>query len=63
MALGDNLSTITADLQSVKTQLANDKDASDTKPAAPKGSVVEMGESLCIDDIFELKNKLDTLNC
>ncbi len=40
------MSTIRADLQSVKTQLTNDKAASDAELAIIKGTVGEMEHSL-----------------
>lgn len=62
-ALGDDLSTIRADLQSVKIQLANDKAASDAELTSLKATVGEMEESLsaCTDDVVELKIKFEHL--
>lgn len=60
--LGDALSTIKLDLQAVKTQLANDKAATDATVATLKGTVGEMEHALsgCTDDIAEMKT---TIRC
>lgn len=62
-ALGGDLSTIRADLQVVKTQLANDKAASDAKLALLEGTVgeTELWLSACTDDVVELKCKYERL--
>lgn len=62
-ALGDDLSIIRADLQSVKALLASDKAASDAELATLQGTVQDMGQSLstCSDDVVELKVKFDKL--
>lgn len=63
-ALGDDLSTIRADLQAVKTQLANDKATADAELASLKGTVgeVEVSLSSCTDDIVDLKCKYERLS-
>lgn len=55
--------TITANLQSVKIQLANNKAASDAKLMSLKATVGQMKESLsaCADDAVELKIKFEGL--
>lgn len=57
------MSTIRADLQSVKTQLATDKAASDAELITLKGTigVMELSLSACTDDVVELKTKIEQL--
>ena len=61
--LGDALSTIKLDLQAVKTQLANDRAATDATVSELKGTVGEMEHSLteCSDDIAEMKTTIKSL--
>ena len=61
--LGDALSTIKLDLQTVKTQLANDKAANDATMSKLKGTVGEMEHALneCSDDITEMKATIKSL--
>ncbi|CAL8349427.1 unnamed protein product [Boreogadus saida] len=61
--LGDALSTIKLDLQAVKTQLANDRAATDATVFELKGTVGEMEHSLteCSDDIAEMKTTIKSL--
>lgn len=61
--LGDALSTIKLDLQAVKTQLANDKAATDATVSELKDTVGEMEHALteCSDDIAELKTTIKSL--
>lgn len=61
--LGDALSTIKHDLQVVKTQLVNDKAATDATMSELKGTVREMEHALteCSDDIAEMKTTIKSL--
>lgn len=61
--LGDALSTIKFDLQAVKTQLANDKAATDAMLSKLKGTVGEMEHALteCSDDVAEMKATIKSL--
>ena len=61
--VGDALATIKLDLQAVKTQLANDKAATDATLATLKGTVGEMEHALsgCTDDIAEMKTTIECL--
>lgn len=61
--VGDALTTIKLDLQAVKTQLANDKAATDATIATLKGTVGEMEHALsgCTDDIAEMKTTIEYL--
>lgn len=58
--LGVALSTIKLDLQTVKTQLANDKAATDATMSKLKGTVGEMEHALteCSDDITKMKTTI-----
>ncbi|GLD72244.1 uncharacterized protein AKAME5_002356800 [Lates japonicus] len=61
--LGDVLSAIKLDLQAVKTQLANDKAATDATMSKLNGMVEEMEHALteCSDDITEMKTTIKSL--
>lgn len=61
--LGESLSAIKLDLQAVKTQLANDKAATDATVSELKDTVGEMEHALteCSDDIAELKTTIKSL--
>lgn len=61
--LGDALSTIQLDLQTVKAQLAKDKADTDANVATLKGTVVEMENALseCTDDIVQMKSAIEHL--
>lgn len=61
--LGDVLSTIKLNLQAVKTQLANDKAATDATVSKLTDTVGEMEHALteCSDDIAELKTAIKSL--
>uniref|UniRef100_A0A3B1J417 L1 transposable element RRM domain-containing protein n=1 Tax=Astyanax mexicanus TaxID=7994 RepID=A0A3B1J417_ASTMX len=61
--LGEILSTIKLDLQAVKSQLANDKAATDATLSKLKGTVVEIEHAIteCSDDITEMKTTIECL--
>lgn len=61
--LGDALPTIRLDLQAVKSQLANDKAATEATMSKLKGTVGEMEHALteCSDDIAEMKTTIECL--
>uniref|UniRef100_A0A3B1IE24 L1 transposable element RRM domain-containing protein n=1 Tax=Astyanax mexicanus TaxID=7994 RepID=A0A3B1IE24_ASTMX len=61
--LGEALSTIKLDLQAVRSQLANDKAATDATLSKLKGTVVEIEHALteCSDDITEMKTTIECL--
>lgn len=62
-SISEVLSTIKLDLQAVKTQLANDKTATDATISELKGMVGEMEHALseCSDDITEMKTTIKAL--
>ncbi|CAG5896879.1 unnamed protein product [Menidia menidia] len=59
--LGDSLSTIQLDLQTVKTQLANNKAATDATLAELKCTVGEVENAECSDDIAVMKATISSL--
>ncbi|KAI4884053.1 hypothetical protein NFI96_008794 [Prochilodus magdalenae] len=61
--LGDALSTIKLDLQAVRTQLANDKAATDATVSKLKDTIGEMERALteCSDDIAAMKTTIQSL--
>ncbi|KAI4888216.1 hypothetical protein NFI96_018773 [Prochilodus magdalenae] len=61
--LGDALSTIKIDLQAVRTQLANDKAATDATVSKLKGMIGEIEHALteCSDDIAAMKTTIQSL--
>lgn len=64
-ALRDDSSTIKVELQAVKTQLSNDRAATQAEQGSFKGTVVEMEPALstCTYDIISIQNKISQLIC